>query len=79
MLHEFYAPEPQVPLMYSPTPRHDGVYLCVPCDVQFDYSARQTHCPTCDADSRDDIAALYIDHDAEEADFVQAFDFGEGD
>jgi hypothetical protein len=59
--------------------RASGVYLCLPCDRQFDYEPGHTNCPECKTDQRDDLAALYIEHDAEEAEWIQAFDFGEGD
>ena len=60
-------------------PRATGTYMCLPCDVEFEYSPWQTNCPGCATDMRDDISALYIEHDVEEDEFVQMFDFGEGD
>ena len=61
------------------TARISGTYMCLPCDVQFEYEAQQTDCPSCHSVAREDITALYVEHDAEEAEFKQAYDFGEGD
>jgi hypothetical protein len=59
--------------------RASGVYLCVPCDLQFDYRPGNTDCPACSTEERDELAALYIEHDAEEAEFVHALNFSAGD
>lgn len=59
--------------------RVNGLYMCLPCDLQFEFSAGHTRCPSCSSLSRQDITALYVEHDADEAEFMQAFDFGEGD
>jgi hypothetical protein len=59
--------------------RASGTYLCLPCDVQFEFSSGHTACPSCSSGTREDITALYIEHDAEQAEFMAAFDFGEGD
>ena len=66
-------------LLSSGSVRASGVYLCLPCDRQFDYAPGHTDCPICHAEQREDVAALYIEHDAEVAEFIHAFDFGEGD
>ena len=59
--------------------RNSGVYMCLPCDSQFNYAPGHTTCPSCNAATREDLTALYIEEDAEQAEFVQMFDFGEGD
>ena len=63
----------------SAVARVSGTYMCLPCDVQFEHAAGHTSCPCCHTGERADLAALYVEHDSEEAEFVQAFDFGEGD
>jgi hypothetical protein len=61
------------------TPRTSGLYLCMPCDVQFNYSPSHTSCPSCSSQSRDDVNALYIEEDAECSELIQSLNFGEGD
>ena len=56
-------------------------YMCLPCDLQF-YANQDTGthaCPSCRSVGRDDISALHIVNDEEHAEFLAAFDFGEGD
>lgn len=64
--------------VYMPS-RVDGLYLCMPCDVQFSYDENHTNCPSCSTNGREDLAALYVEHDAVEAEFVQANHFTGGD
>jgi len=59
--------------------RASGIYLCLPCDRQFDYAPGQENCPECKTDTRADLTALYIEHDSEQAEWIEAFDLGEGD